>query len=414
MRKQRLVFVNRYYAPDHSATAQLLTDLATASVRRDRDVIVITSRQRYDNASADLSSIQTIDGVTVHRVWSFCFGRCHLFGRALDYASFLITATLRTWRLATAGDTIIATTDPPLLSVVLSPIAKLRRARLVNWLHDLFPEVAEELGWSRGPLSRVLLQALRSCRNRSLRAASINVVLGPLVSQRLLANGIPAQKIRTIQNWSNERAILPLPARDNPLRKAWRFAVDDVVVGYAGNLGRAHEIDTLLAAMRLLDNASDKIARRLRFLIVGGGVLHSEIRTEVAMLGLKDTTFRPYQPRALLSQCLGVADIHLTILRPQLEGLIVPSKFYGAAAAGRPIIHIGAKAGDIANLVTTANCGLVVAEGDGPGLVQAIRCLAKDKALRTAMGTRARHLAETDLSRSRSIEAWRHVFDELS
>lgn len=412
--EQRLVFVNRYYHPDHSATAQLLTDLAAACVGSDRSVMVITSRQRYDHASADLPAKQIIDGVTVQRVWSFCFGRRNIIGRAFDCVSFMMTASLQTWRVARAGDIVVATTDPPLLSVALSLIVKFRGARLINWLHDLFPEVAEELGWSRGPLSQLLLQVVRSCRNRSLHAASINIVLGPLMLQQVRAAGIPAEKVRIIQNWSDDRAIRPVPAPNNPLRRAWQFAIDDIVVSYAGNLGRAHDFGTLLTAMRLLDDASDKVTGKIRFLIVGGGVLYARIRSEVASLGLNNTTFKPYQTPALLSQCLSVADIHLTILRPQLEGLIVPSKFYGAAAAGRPIIHIGATTGDIANVVTAADCGLAVVEGDGPGLVQAIHRLARDSELRSAMGNRARQLVENDLGRSRSVDAWLHVLDELS
>ncbi|MEM9357048.1 MAG: glycosyltransferase family 4 protein [Pseudomonadota bacterium] len=413
-RKQRLVFVNRYYAPDHSATAQLLTDLASASVRADRDVFVVTSRQRYDDASAALPRKQTIEDVTVCRVRSFRFGRRYLVGRTLDYASFLVTATLRTWRLTRAGDIVVATTDPPLLSLALSSPTKLRRAKLINWLHDLFPEVAEELGWSRGPLSRFLLQVLRLFRNRTLSTASTNIVLGTLMLQRVQAIGIPAHKIRTIQNWSNEHAIRPIRAPDNPLRRAWHFAADDIVVSYAGNLGRAHDIGTLLSAMRLIDNAPDKISRRLRFLIIGDGFLYDHIQSEVTRLSLRNTVFKPYQPRVLLPQCLSIADIHLTILRPQLEGLIVPSKFYGAAAAGRPIIHIGSTTGEIANVLTTADCGLVVTEGDGPGLVRAIRHLADDAALRSLMGKRARDLVETEITRSRSIAEWLQVFDELS
>lgn len=91
----------------------------------------------------------TVDGVEVFRVWTSQFGRDKLIGRAVDYASFYLFAALSLRRFARPGDIVIAKTDPPLLSVVIAPIARWRGARLVNWLQDLFPEIAEAVGFDR-------------------------------------------------------------------------------------------------------------------------------------------------------------------------------------------------------------------------------------------------------------------------
>src|SRR5215218_9718762 len=98
----RIIFVNRFYAPDHSATSQMLTDLA-AALATDNEVHVVTSRQRYDDPAASLPAHEVIDGVVVDRVRTTAFGRSHLPGRALDYLSFYATATFRLMRLATPG-----------------------------------------------------------------------------------------------------------------------------------------------------------------------------------------------------------------------------------------------------------------------------------------------------------------------
>src|SRR5262249_2994632 len=83
----RVVFVNRYYYPDISATSQILTDLAVHLAAR-HDVHVVASRQRIDAPGARLAAGERVDGVTVHRVWTSRFGRDRLAGRALDYATF--------------------------------------------------------------------------------------------------------------------------------------------------------------------------------------------------------------------------------------------------------------------------------------------------------------------------------------
>ena len=81
-------------------------------------------------------------GVEVKRVWTSRRGRAYLSGRSVDYLTFYLAAAWHVFRFARLGDAIVAKTDPPLLSVVLAPIAKLKGAHLVNWLQDLFPEVA--------------------------------------------------------------------------------------------------------------------------------------------------------------------------------------------------------------------------------------------------------------------------------
>ena len=89
-------------------------------------------------------------GVSVDRVYTTKFGRASLPERTLDYLSFYITASLRLLRLARSADVIVAKTHPPLISVPAGWVASVRRARLVNWMQDVFPEVAAELGVAGG------------------------------------------------------------------------------------------------------------------------------------------------------------------------------------------------------------------------------------------------------------------------
>src|SRR5579863_2881852 len=114
----RLIFVNRYFFPDHSATSQILSDLAFDLAGARRDVHVVTSRQIYDDAKANLPAHEIINGVRVHRVASTQFGRGALLGRAMDYVSFYRSIRRVLAELAGQGDIVLAKTDPPLLSVV--------------------------------------------------------------------------------------------------------------------------------------------------------------------------------------------------------------------------------------------------------------------------------------------------------
>lgn len=114
----RVVFVNRFFHPDHSATAQILTDLCLHLDREGWDVRVVTSRMRYDDPAAALAPRESVEGVQVRRVRTTAFGRGNLAGRALDYLSFYPAAFLAVLKEARRGDIVVAKTDPPLLSVV--------------------------------------------------------------------------------------------------------------------------------------------------------------------------------------------------------------------------------------------------------------------------------------------------------
>ncbi|HVG22703.1 MAG TPA: glycosyltransferase, partial [Thermoanaerobaculia bacterium] len=215
---RRVVFVNRYFHPDHSATSQIATDLAFHLASRGWEVAAITSRQRYDDARARLAPREVANGVHVERVWSTRFGRAGLVGRALDYVTFYLSAFFAMRR--ERGAVIVAMTDPPLLSVIAAAAAP----RVVNWVQDLFPEVAEAL--------KIRVPLVRRLRDWSLRRARANVVLGELMSAR-----VPRGTV--IHNWA-DADLRPLPRQST------------FCVGYSGNLGRAHDFTTIIGAMKRL------------------------------------------------------------------------------------------------------------------------------------------------------------------
>lgn len=103
-----------------------------------------------------------------------------------------------------------------MLSVVVAPIARWRGARLVNWLQDLFPEVAEAVGLDRRQLPGFVYDALRVLRNRSLRAAAMNVALGECMAERLAALGVATERVSIVQNWADGALIKPRRAGGQP------------------------------------------------------------------------------------------------------------------------------------------------------------------------------------------------------
>jgi glycosyltransferase involved in cell wall biosynthesis len=397
-RPARVIFVNRYFYPDESATSRMLSDLTFRLAAQGVSVAVVTSRQLYEDPRAQLPRSETIRGVTIQRLATARLGRSQLLARALDYASFHGAAAWHVWRLLRPGDIVVSKTDPPLLSVTLSHVAAWRGASLINWLQDVFPEVAVTL--APGILPRPLHAPLLALRDRSLKRATMNVVLSEGMRARVRARGVEPGKTVVIANWADTKALKPCPIGASFTRRRLGL-MDRFVIGYSGNFGRAHEFDTLLSAAGLL-----KDDPRFAFLMTGGGARTRDLQQAVAQARISNFQFQGYQPAHLLADSMAAADIHLVSLRPALEGLIVPSKVYGILAAGRPVLFIGDTDGDVAQLIREHRCGINIAVGAGAQLAQALRSLQADPAGVQLMGANARRLALARYTSEHAADDW--------
>lgn len=360
----KIIFVNRYFYPDHSATSQMLSDLAFGIADKGIEVHIITSRQQYNDPAAELPPFQNVNNVNVQRVATTRFGRNATLGRMIDYLSFYSSATWALLRKTDHSTLVITKTDPPLISIAAAIVCKLRNGRLINWLQDLFPEVAIALRvpGTNGVLGRLLTRL----RNWSLQKAVCNVVIGDNMRDKLLEIGVADKKIVVIHNWADGDAIQPTPKECNPLREKWSLQ-RKFVIGYSGNLGRAHEFETILDAIKKLQYKTD-----ITLLIIGAGAQAEEVKSACIENNLTNVQFRPYQPRERLSLSLSVADVHLVILKPELEGLIVPSKYYGIIAADRPVIFIGSPDGEITRMIQANKNGSQINIGDSDRLAELI------------------------------------------
>ena len=405
MRARRIIFVNRFFYPDRSATSQLLSDLAFHLSRHGRSVVIITTRGRYDDPASILADRETVDGVEIHRVFRPRFGRANLFLRAIEYVAIYFSFAWAAMRLSERGDIIVAKTDPPLLSIALAPIAVTRSLSLVNWLQDLYPEVALELG----PRAFALFATpLVAARNFTLRASKFNVAISKSMANRLHAHGHAPSRIEVISNWCDDQSIAPRADEENPIRAEWGLT-KKFVVGYSGNLGRAHEYETLIDAATRLRDQHD-----ILFLFVGGGYLTPALKREIERRGLNEAfQFRPLQETAALPQSLCAPDIHWLSLRPAMEGLILPSKFYGIAAAGKPIVAVATPDGELAALLARHECGFAIAPGDDKAFAEKILSYRHDPSSVKRHGANARRMLDESFSKRGALSRWERLLERL-
>ncbi len=406
MNKKRILFFNRFYWPDESATAQILVDLAEHLSRQDYEVRIVTSRLRYETKGGAplLPSHELHNGVEIIRLWSTAFGRGNLAGRLLDYLTIYFSFFCYLLSGTSSGDVVVVKTDPPLLSILGWWARLLKPVRLVSWCQDLFPEIAEHsLGFS--VVSRPGYAILKGLRNISLKQCDSVVVLSEDMRNYLRRAGI-CSHIDILPNWAIQ-AGSHAPVTREDLRKEWKLS-ERIVLGYSGNLGRAHDVDTFIEAAEGFPEL-----KRLSVLFIGGGAGLKQVQQRLNPAAAKQTQFLPYQPRELLSESLQVPDIHWFSLNPEMNALVYPSKFYGILQSGRPVIFVGDPSSELARMIVDHQCGFVVEPGDAAGLLKWVKSLYESEELRKAFGRNARNLDDRITNRAFSLKRWESALSRI-
>lgn len=388
----RIVLLNQYYIPAEAPTGVLAADLLEALAERGHEVHVITSSRDYNDPARTYAHHERIRGVTVWRMRTSGFGRGGKVGRMIDYVTFLIGSGWRLWRLP-RPDLVIAMTTPPMLARVAVPICRRRRARLVYWAMDLYPDVAFALGFLRP--DGLLGRGLRRAAQRSIDAADRIVALDPGMAERLTAQG--ASRVDVIHNWCDGEAIRPRSREEHPLRRRYGWDGKFVVL-YSGNIGLAHEFDTLLDAAAMLAERPEIV-----FAFVGDGARLDDIRRGAVERGLRAVEFHPWVATAELSAGLTAGDVHVITMRDGFEGLLVPSKIYGVLAAGRPALYVGPQRSAITTILTEANSGACVACGEAAELAKLIRRYVDDPTLVAEHGHNARRAFDQNYDRPHAL-----------
>jgi colanic acid biosynthesis glycosyl transferase WcaI len=395
----RILLLNQYFWPDEAATAQLLTDLAEDLAAAGAEVTAVASAGAYvpSPGAPRPPRRERWRGVEIRRVPATSLGRASIPRRLVDYGSFYAGAAAELVR-AGRHDAVVVLTTPPLLASLGALLRVLRGERLVCWVQDVYPEIGVAFGVfpERGLVTRALRVAARTI----YRQADAVVALGEVMAERLVAAGAPRHRVHAIHNWADGQAIRPLARAENPFAREQRLG-DRFVVGYSGNFGRGHDLDTILgAARRLRDHAE------IEWLFIGAGPLRDEVAATLARDRLR-ARLLPYQPRARLAETLSAPDVHLVTMRAGLEGLMVPSKLYGCLAAGRGMVFVGPAGTEAAQILERERCGLTVPPGDPETLAETILDLAAHRAGAAAMGRHARAACERRYDRRVATTAWR-------
>ena len=404
MGDKTILFINQYYWPDRASTAQHLTDLAESLATRGYECHVVCAKGGYQADRAALPSDEVHNGVYIHRVGATSLGRRSTLRRMTDYLSFYARALVRAVTLP-KFDVAVTLTTPPIIGLIGMILRFLKGTKHVFWSMDLHPDAGLALKF----LSRksLLIKMLAWLSDSVYRAADRVVVLGPYMADRIAAKRVRRTRIETIPVWSRRDEIYPLPRFGHPLRESLGLS-DKFVAMYSGNLGMAHAFDDFLEAARRLRGRDDIV-----FLFVGDGPRKKEVIAAKELESLNQIRLLDYFPREQLHATLSIADVHLISMRPEMTGIVVPCKLYGAMASGRPALFVGPPHCETADTIRECGCGHTVALGDPGAVVHALTSLASHPEDGDEMGQRGRSMFLAEFEREECCDSWAILISRL-
>lgn len=386
--ERTLLILSQVYLPDAASVGQHVADAAAEMARRGWRVVVLTSRNGYDDPSVRYPLREVRDGVEIVRLPWCSFGKGSIAVRLLGGFSFVIQAILRGLTVGRL-DVILVSTSPPMASLAALALAWLRRASVKFWIMDLNPDQMVVLG--RLAPGSVPVRVFDWINRRILRRAEDVVVLDRFMADRVNAKLPVREKLSIIPPWPLDDYLAPVPHSENPFRVAHGLQQKFVVM-YSGNHGPTNPFTTILEAAAVLRDDP-----RIVFVFIGGGVG----KREVELAGLPNVRSLPYQPLDALRYSLSAADLHLVTIGDEVVGVVHPCKVYGAMAVARPILLLGPSESHVGDILSVASLGWTIRHGDVVGAVALLQSLLlMAPADLEARGERGRALLASKLSKA--------------
>jgi glycosyltransferase involved in cell wall biosynthesis len=429
----RVLIVTRYFAPETGAPQARLSGLAATWAADGDDVTVLTGMPSHPTGVLPPSYRRAVlrrerrDGYRVVRTWLYATPNEGVARKTLGHLSFMASSVLLGGWSSGPADVVVVS-SPTFFSILSGwLLARLKRARLVVEIRDLWPAIFVELGVLT---SRRVIRLLERIELAAYAAADQVVVVSEGFRADLLRRGVPSAKVHTITNGVDLDRFAPAPESSGErreLRARLGAGPEDCLVLYAGTHGISQALTAIADAAARLDNgcpAAGKADRTLgsaagraaafdgqaiRFAFVGEGADKKRLERRVAELGLGNVALLPGVASAEMPALLAAADICLVPLRKvPLFATFIPSKMFEYLAAGKPVI--GSVAGEAAQILAEAGAVVVPPEDSG-SLAAAIAALAADPQLRAEIGRAGRAFVERCHDRAALAREYRKILE---
>ena len=374
-----ILLLNEYFPPDTSATAKFAAQVAD-SLSVNHRVTVLAGRPSYDpdvRHPRYLLRREVRGNLAIERVGSTAYPRFEMRRRVSNYLTYLSLAIPRA--LSIPSDVVLAMTDPPIEGIAGALVARLSGRPFVYNVRDLYPDMAVGGSIVRPGSFTARWEAMHRW---ALRHAARVIVLGEDMRDRIVRKGVDPARVAISRDGITVSETLPSPENSvaREIRGNFRFALV-----HAGNLGFYGAWQTLISAVRMLENEG------VGLVFIGEGAMKSQVEAMAA--GSRAIRFLPFRPASEVSLVLSSGDLHVVTVKRGLEGVVVPSKLYPTLAAGRPVLGVASEETDVVRIIRRTGCGIAADPDDPTSVAEAIRSVMDDKERMQSMARRAREIS---------------------
>ena len=357
MKKQEKTIwvLSELYYPEETGSGYYITKIAEDIATRHR-VSVLTVQPTYAARGTKAPKDEVHHNVLIHRCRATALNKDILLFRLLNLLTISVSVFFNALRRIRKHDVVLVITNPPTLPLIASFVCKIRGAKMVLRLEDMYPEVlvAAQIIKADSAVAKIISAVQKNIYKRSDRILVLGRQMTELVHGKT-GNGI--EKVSLITHWADCDEIKPLPRERNTLLNRLGI-LNKFVVQYSGNMGRTHDLESLVQCAQILEQHRD-----IHFLFIGSGAKESWLRKKVSGLGLKNITILSPQPRSELITLLNACDLAIISFVRGMAGASVPSRMYNIMSAGKPILAVAEEGSEIARVLLEENIGWVVAPG---------------------------------------------------
>lgn len=403
----RIVLITQWFDPEPTFKGLLF---AQELRRLGHDVEVLTGFPNYPGGKVypgyKIKPYQreVVGGIPVLRVPLYPSHDQSGAKRALNYLSFAAAASVGSLFLR-RPDVVYVYHPPATASLPALVLRALKGVPFVYDIQDLWPDTLAATGMME---RSALLNTVGGFMGQVYKRAAHITVLSEGFKHKLIERGVHANKVTVIPNWTDE-AQIQLPEH-NPARAAELGFEDKFNVVFAGTMGKAQALETVLDAAELLRDA----APEARFVLIGGGVEVEGLQQKAKEQALTNVTFLPRRPPSEIGEILGLADALLVHLKDDpLFAITIPSKTQAYLMTGKPIL-MGVR-GDAARMVEAAGAGVAFEPQQPQALAQAVQQLmALTPAQRQAMGEAGQRYYQEHLSLRIGAKQFSQIFEAIA
>lgn len=407
MAGKKIWLFSEVYSPDESGGAHFLTKLAEGLRQSYNPVNVLCGYPHYNSKNAIVPKREILNGVNVHRCQSTRFNKNIIVYRIFNLLTISVSIFLKALLVIRKQDILIVVTTPPLLPFVILIACKVRRAKCILRIEDVYPEtlIATSILGKHSIFAHILWLMNKILYRSSDRITVLGRDMDKLVKNKL---GNKDYKVSIIPNWADVDLVKPESKKTNVLLKKHGL-VNKFIIQYAGNMGRAQGIENIFNAVNLLKNEND-----IKFMFIGSGSEREWMDNYVRENELQNILILDQRPRSDQVNFLNACDLGLVSLLPGMTGAGVPSRMYNIMAAGKPIIVVTGYGSEPEFVVTEEKVGWFVEAEKPEKLVEVILEARSNPECLLQMGKRARSVSMNKYPSKKIIKTYSELIDSIN